>query len=524
MSCELLGVGYSSVLGDPRMILSLRSTWDWSSIRAWGPRRRVTHPIPFAVERLESRFLLAALGLDQMGSGPAQLAATTLSDPPIVATPVASDPGLAAALPVQSPAPADPGRIDSFELQAGRGKPEVRLELRWAGGSTPADGDLVVLDASGTIVFERSLVEVVAVQASITMPTGDPASTTPDTLDVGLSIRRGVDGSGDPGNYVLTMAWEPARTAIAPATVGVLTADPGQASSGMTVARPTPSLAVIGTLPAPDVSAQPPLVVAAALVIPGTPTPGFVTPPGGSTLAVPLDSPPIASAPGLLATAVFPSPLAIPATPTSGNHASSGQAGVTPTPGAESASTDRGRPTFVGPLPSGFSVPDGGIFARPFAGAASVQIGEAVGRQATTALLAPGVRAIPTRIDAESWTTAGSLGRDRTPFEWSPIAPEFPSRSISGRGGDAIASDPASVGVAFLPPIAWLSEPLHREHPAPKLEVHRPRSRGLRGNSVAAVLVALTSSAAMVLTLGGPERVMALRSARAARSSKRRAI
>ena len=521
------------------MIVTARTTSGWSSIRASSPRRRLAHPILLAVEHLEPRFLLAGVTLDPIEAAPEQLPWSGQVGSPILTTAAPRAPMLTPVPTDQSTLPVLTGRVDSFVLEAGQGVPEVQVELRWSGGTTPADGELVLLDASGATVFESSLVGVREFQTSILFSTGQAGAATTASLAIDLAIQRGTDDPTNPGSYRLTLAWKPTPTATTPTSSGVTGitssfafgvmvppppqpgAVPTPSPTGAVSSPSLPGLTISGFLPASIASASVPETAAD----PGASIPspfGNTIVAGGFAAIVPANVAPGVVASGLPGTVIASPSITTPtpSTSPSGGHASPGQAGITPAPAASDLS-DRGLPTFVGPLPLGASTPDGGIFARPFATAASIRIGGAIDRQAMAAMLVPGIRPVPTGIGGGTWTISDSPGWERVPLVGAPAAPDCPSRSMPARPENGVASDPTSVGAAFLPPIASFSGVRTRGDSARPVEIRRPRPRGVPGNPVAAVLVALTSSAAMVLTLDGPQRVMALRTAR---RSKRRAV
>ncbi len=492
----------------------------WSLIRASTPRRTFPRPGVLAVERLESRFLLAGGGIDQAGASPARPAPAAFAGLPIAPTANPQGPVIANGSPIASPSPGAGGRIDSFELEAAMGVPEVQVELRWSNGPTPADGQLVLVDASGETVLQASLVGVIELRATIYLPVGQAGLTTaPLALD--LTITRPINGATDPGSYRLSLAWQPSPTPLIPGQFTGPSLDPAQLPAIPAPPASLPELTVTGLLPFPGGSAS-----GSDPNLPGSPRPLPLVldeptpPPAGSDSNLP------STGPGnpVLPLAVVAPPPASTAAPSSiaGNHPSSVAAGTNPAPATASGSSSQDPQTFVGPLPFGVSIPDGGIFEQSSAQTNSVRVGGAVDRRGTAGLLVPVARSTPTATDGVTWTAPGFVGRRKVPFGRSPAAPDRRWATPLRPGDGEFASDPSSVGVAFLPPIAHFSDVDRRGNAARRVEIQTARPRSPRGDSVVAVLVAVTSSAAMVLTLSGPDRFNASRSERADRFLKGR--
>ncbi len=533
-------------------MISTRGPWSWSPIWPGSLRRRLARPGPVGVECLESRFLFAGLGL---GLGPIATVeeglttGASLASEIVPLSPSASGSGDPATLVDGSDADAASGsaspggRVDLSVLDAGPGQPEVQVAIRWGDGADPTEGILDVLDASGAVLYRFPLAEVVDLQAALPIPDGPDGTFATDSLQLGLTIARGAAGSGDPGTYQLSLAWQSPASAPIPAATSASGAGSVQPATayGVSVPPPARGLTSVGSLPTPDESAS-------ATTMPNDGSPDL----GGSPASLPLlaGAPPVTPE-GVAAvppSTAVPIPVPTPApTPTAGNPggvasgvapftplapapAASGGSGASPSPiaaapGTASGAGDRGQPTYVGPLPFGAPTPDGGVFARSFARSASIEVGAAGRGMPIAAVPVLGTLVQPALGVEVAWFALWDPNRGTAPLLRSPIgpalAPEARSRSRTTSIGEERAVDSSSAGLAFLPPLATLAR-LATPTPEPTTTPDAPRYGPRAGlhPPVGAVVAALGTSTALLLRLGGPGWIRALAALRAARTSR----
>ncbi len=460
-------------------------------------RHNSIRPGSFAVEILESRFLLAAGNLSSLAVGTEQLVSGSQVD--AVSRPTgseaASTPSIAAATTATTTAggttatPASGGTTDTYQLKAGDGEPAVGVELRWSSGLDPADGTLVVLDATGSILYQFALDQVAELEVTLTIPLPQ-GSFASDLLNLDLKIQRSTAGADDPGSYDLTLGW---KAVTVPSRLGPATILGGGPSEGIGPPPPSPpSLSITGQ-PLP-IAAQPPLSTGTTGGMQDgsgdAPSSGHGEVPGGPTgpsVPVPVHTLPVANVP----------------------VASGPSSALTPSPAA-----DRGSALVVGPLPLGRSTPDGGIFERSFTAVVPFALEEPFPAKGMTgAVLASSTPTPPLTADQLSWTAVPAVVRQEQLARFLRAGRSSAGRPGSSRPGDGeTTSDSATVGAAFLPPVVVGTLAVQEAPVWPGVEARPARSRGARWNPVAAALFALAGSAALVLKLNGPEWLRTLRS------------
>ena len=462
-------------------------------------RHNSIRPGSFAVEILESRFLLAAGDLSALVVGTEQLVSGSQVD--AVSRPAGSE-GAAptAAITTTTTAgattatPAPGGTTDTYRLKAGAGEPAVQVELRWSSGLDPADGTLVVLDATGSILYQFALDQVAELEVTLTIPLPQGSSAS-DLLDLDLKVQRGTAGADDPGSYDLTLGW---KAVTAPSRLGPATTLGGGPSEGVGPPPPSPpSLSIIGQ-PLPIAVAPPP----------GTGTTGGMRDGSGQDGSGDASSSGHGEVPGgptgpAVPVPVHPLPVAnLPV-------ASAPISAVSSSPAA-----DRGSALVVGPLPLGRSTPDGGIFERSFTAVVPFALEEPFPAKGMTgAVLASSTPTPPITADQMTWTAVPAVVRQEQLARFLRAGRSSAGRSGSSRPGDGeTTSDPAAVGAAFLPPVVVGALAAQEAPVWPGIEARPARSRGARWNPVAAALFALAGSAALVLKLNGPEWLRSLRS------------
>ncbi len=462
--------------------------------------RQTRRSVPVEIERLEPRCLLAGFA-----TVTEQLVAGGANQEQVVPEGIAGATTMpAAGATSATAATASQGaRTDAYVLAAGGGAPEVHVELRWAGGADVGDGStLVVLDASGATLYTFKLDGVASLQAALDIPAPSGSSPGSFPLDLGLIIRRGDAGSGDPGSYQLALAWQLTSTAASLPSGPPDQVPPGNlAPPGTTpVLAPaaTPTLWVTNSLPSV------PGAVIGTGVTTGTPVPAPGTLDGstgsGTTTTTPV------MVPDPTATGVLvPTPL--PGGSTAGGHAATvpiagSPAGATPA----TFGPDRGAATFVGPLPLGPSVPDGGIFASsfnsgsPLAGTGSTHAG-------------PGEFHVPGlatgSVGADLIAGVGrlvSFGPGRDFRVAPPLQQGLPARSGPGPLGEDATRESLAAGAAFLPALATLAAARPGSPATPPPRTRSGDSRRGWINPVVAILAVLTTSAVLVLKLNAPPR------------------
>ena len=348
-------------------------------------------------------------------------------------------------------------RDDSFTLPEGGGGPSIRVDLLWPEGRGPSNGHLIVSDSTGKVHYDLLLTGIEGLHAELPIPSKAGALAT---IDVDLQIHRPGPDEPSPGSY---------RVAIYDKQ-SLATVVPPRPPSLDTVSKPStepPESSWSPHLPAPDY----PLISATRSLPPLSPgvncgdqvgRPGSDNPSGLMYAPVPTSPQKAVGIPS--GPSAGPAVTLTSASMSSSNPGPSLHAVQVPTtagrgPGEDGKLlNDEGgpgsRPALVGPLPLSGSTPDGGIFAFPNGSSR----GSSDPFEATFTM-APVPEADDAPIVPPSGTPRPSV--DRSP----PILGGDGKGRLSVAGPSEFGGvmPPLATGLAFLPPLDGLAEPVPAE-------------------------------------------------------------